>query len=238
MRGEPGNGPRCGRKAEGNVRGKNKHHIYENIVKRGMDICLAALALLLLSPLALVCALLIKLEEPGASILYRDRRNGRDGREFLVLKFRTMKNGLSGKDLTPVPGTLTRTGKVLRTLSLDEIPQFVNILRGEMSFIGPRPLPTVYYPWFSESERRRFDVRPGLTGLAQVSGRANLNWDERFVLDVRYVEGMSFVQDMRICIRTVLVVFRHEDVLIEDETENVDFDVYRKRQLEALRARP
>lgn len=220
------------------MRGENKRRIYENTVKRGLDIGLAALALLLLSPLALVCALLIKLEEPGAGVLYRDRRNGKGGREFPALKFRTMKSGLSGKDLTPVPGTLTRTGKVLRTLSLDEIPQFVNILRGEMSFIGPRPLPTAYYLWFSESERRRFDVRPGLTGLAQVSGRANLDWDERFALDARYVEGMSFAQDVRICVRTVLVVLRHEDVLIEDETENVDFDVYRKRQMEALRARP
>ncbi len=208
-----------------------KAGFYERIVKRVFDIALSIAALIILSPIALVCILAIKLDDFRGSVLFRQERNGRYGEVFSIVKFRTMKRELSGENIWATASTLTGVGKIIRLLSLDEIPQFVSILTGKMSFIGPRPLLLSYYEWFSETERRRFNVRPGLSGLSQINGRANLNWDERFALDVEYADNISFVLDVKIFFKTFGVILSHKDVLPEGDVPLEDFSEYRKKQL-------
>ena len=210
---------------------KYRAGFYERIVKRIFDIALSIAALIILSPIALICIIAIKLDDVHGSVLFKQERNGRYGEVFEIVKFRTMKRELSGENIWATASTLTRSGRIIRLLSLDEIPQFVCILTGKMSFIGPRPLLLSYYEWFSESERRRFNVRPGLTGLSQLNGRANLNWDERFALDVEYADNISFVLDVKIFFKTFGVILSHKDVIPETETPLEDFSEYRRKQL-------
>lgn len=200
------------------------------MVKRLLDIVLSAAGLVVLSPFALLCVIAIKADDMHGSVLFRQERNGKDGEVFKMAKFRTMKRQLCGVNLEPTADTLTLPGKVMRKLSLDEIPQLFHILSGKMSLIGPRPLPLNYYEWFSEAERARFNVRPGITGLSQINGGADLNWDERFATDIRYVENLSFALDLKIFLRTFLVVFTRRDV-IPDQNDNIgNFDDYRRKQ--------
>ncbi len=208
-----------------------KAGFYERVIKRVFDIALSIAALIILSPIALVCILSIKLDDIHGSVLFRQERNGRYGEVFRIVKFRTMKRELSGENIWATASTLTKPGKIIRLLSLDEIPQFISILTGKMSFIGPRPLLLSYYEWFSDTERRRFYVRPGLTGLSQINGRANLNWDERFALDVEYADNISFELDVKIFFKTFGVILSHKDVLPEGETPLEDFSEYRRKQL-------
>lgn len=150
----------------------------------------------------------------GAPVLFRQVRPGRYERPFTLLKFRTMHNtrGADGR-LLPAPQRITRLGLFLRKASLDELPQLLNVLRGDMSFVGPRPLLCAYLPFYRERERLRHSVRPGITGLAQVSGRNTLPWDERLELDARYSETMSLALDARIVLQTLLKVLRREGVI-------------------------
>ncbi len=212
---------------------KHNHRagFYERAVKRVFDIALSIAALVILSPIALVCMLAIKLDDIHGSVLFRQERNGRYGEVFKIVKFRTMKRELSGENIWATVSTLTVPGRIIRLLSLDEIPQFVSILTGKMSFIGPRPLLLSYYEWFSDTERRRFNVRPGLSGLSQINGRANLNWDERFALDVEYADNISFALDVKIFFKTFGVILSHKDVLPEGDVPLEDFSEYRKKQL-------
>jgi undecaprenyl phosphate N,N'-diacetylbacillosamine 1-phosphate transferase len=212
---------------------KNDHRagFYERIVKRVFDIALSIAALIILSPVTLICIIAIKLDDVHGSVLFKQERNGRYGEVFKIVKFRTMKQELCGENIWATASTLTKAGKIIRLLSLDEIPQFVSILTGKMSFIGPRPLLLSYYEWYSETERHRFNVRPGLTGLSQINGRANLNWDERFALDVEYADNISFLLDMKIFFKTFGVILSHKDVLPEDDTPLEDFSEYRRKQL-------
>ena len=204
--------------------------IYSTYAKRFFDIVMSFLGLIILSPVLLICMLAIKIDDIHGSVFFRQERNGRNGKVFTITKLRTMKETLSGENIAPTVDTLTGIGKALRKLSLDEIPQLKNILTGEMSLIGPRPLLLCYYEWFTETERLRFNVRPGLTGLSQIKGRAHLNWDERFALDVQYVENLSFMLDLKIFFRSFLVVFSHKDALLDD-TKIECFDEYRKKKL-------
>ena len=210
---------------------KHKAWFYDRYIKRIFDILISITGLVVLSPFALICAIAIKLEDPRGPVFFRQERNGKHGRVIKITKFRTMKSSLSGGDIVAHRNTLTRAGNVIRKLSLDEYPQFISILSGDMSLIGPRPLLLRYYEWFNATERRRFDVRPGLTGLSQINGRTNLDWDERFRLDVEYVERLSFWLDLRIFVLTFFAVFSHKGTEYDDGLEN--FDVYRKKQLEA-----
>ncbi|MGI5907288.1 MAG: sugar transferase [Christensenellales bacterium] len=210
---------------------KHKAWFYDRYIKRFFDIFISITGLVVLSPFALICAIAIKLEDPGGPVFFRQERNGKHGKVIKITKFRTMKSTLSGGDVVAHRDTLTRAGKVIRKLSLDEFPQFISILKGDMSLIGPRPLLLSYYEWFNAEERRRFDARPGLTGLSQINGRTNLNWDERFRLDVEYVERLSFGLDLKIFVLTFFAIFTHKDTEYDDKLEN--FDVYRKNQLEA-----
>jgi len=180
-----------------------------NKVRRAFDIVASALLLLAVSPLLLVAALAIVLEDRGP-VLYRQRRVGKDGEEFELLKLRTMVVGAEriGAGLAVNEGDprITRVGRLLRRLSLDELPQLWNVLRGEMSLIGPRPTLSYQVERYTPRQRRRLDVKPGITGWAQVHGRAKLPWDERIELDVWYVEHQSLWLDLQILLRTPLAL--------------------------------
>jgi lipopolysaccharide/colanic/teichoic acid biosynthesis glycosyltransferase len=180
-------------------------------LNRVADVVGASIGLALASPLLAAAAVAIKLED-GGPILYKQRRVGRDGSEFELLKLRTMVVGAehqgAGMAVNRGDARITRAGRVLRKLSLDELPQLWNVVRGEMSLIGPRPTLRYQVEKYSERQRRRLDVKPGITGWAQVNGRASLPWDERIEFDVWYVEHRSAWLDLKIVARTPLALFR------------------------------
>ena len=179
-------------------------------MKRAVDLAGAALALLLASPLLFLAALAISLDDRGP-VLYRQRRVGRHGEEFDLLKLRTMVVGAeaqgAGLAVNEGDARITRAGRVLRRLSLDELPQLWNVVRGEMSLVGPRPTLAYQVERYTPRQRRRLEVKPGITGWAQVQGRARLPWDERIELDVWYVEHRSLWLDLRILARTPVALF-------------------------------
>ena len=178
--------------------------------KRALDLMIALPALILLSPVLLLVSLLI-LVTLGRPILFTQVRPGLDGRPFRLIKFRTMSN-CGSLDGAPLPDDqrLGKIGRLLRSTSLDEVPELINVLRGDMSLVGPRPLLMEYLPLYSAEQFRRHQVRPGLTGLAQVGGRNALSWDEKFALDLRYVDQWSMALDLKILAKTVWKVgFRH-----------------------------
>jgi lipopolysaccharide/colanic/teichoic acid biosynthesis glycosyltransferase len=180
-------------------------------VNRALDVAIAGTALLLASPLLVLAALAIRLED-GGPVLYRQTRVGRDGVDFDLLKLRTMVVGAetmgAGLSVDRGDSRITRTGRLLRKLSLDELPQFWNVVRGEMSVIGPRPTLRYQVEQYDERQRHRLDVKPGITGWAQINGRASLPWADRIELDVWYVEHRSPLLDLRILARTPLALFR------------------------------
>jgi lipopolysaccharide/colanic/teichoic acid biosynthesis glycosyltransferase len=174
-------------------------------MRRALDVALAVTGLVLAAPLLLIAAIAIKLDS-GGPVIYRQRRVGRDGVEFEVLKLRTMRPGADPVGVgTPVlegDPRVTRVGAVLRRFSLDEIPNLVNVLRGELAIVGPRPTLAAQVELYTERQRRRLEVKPGITGWAQVNGRAGIPWEERIELDVWYVEHRSLALDLRILART------------------------------------
>lgn len=186
--------------------------MYQKTVKRGLDIVISLTALVLLSPVLLVTAVFVRVKL-GAPVIFRQERPGYKGKIFKLYKFRTMsdKRGPDGT-LLPDEIRLTAFGKKLRATSLDELPELWNILKGDMSLIGPRPLLTAYLPLYNDFQRQRHDVRPGLTGWAQVNGRNAISWEERFALDVYYVQHLSFLLDVRVLLRSILVVFAQKDI--------------------------
>jgi undecaprenyl phosphate N,N'-diacetylbacillosamine 1-phosphate transferase len=194
-----------------------KGGFYRRYGKRLMDIVLSLCALVLLSPLMLVVALLVRIKL-GSPVIFRQERPGLNEKIFTLYKFRTMtdERGPDGK-LLPDAVRLTRFGRWLRSTSLDELPELVNILKGDMSVVGPRPLLVQYLPLYSEHQRRRHEVRPGLTGLAQISGRNSISWEEKFDLDVRYVDSMSFLEDCRVILETVKCVVARNGISQEGE---------------------
>jgi lipopolysaccharide/colanic/teichoic acid biosynthesis glycosyltransferase len=181
------------------------------MLRRLFDIVVAGLALVVLSPILLLAMIAVRLETPGSPI-YRQRRVGKDGRQFDVLKLRTMVTGAEhlGRGLAVSEGDtrITRVGRLLRRTSLDELPNLINVLRGEMSIIGPRPTVPVQVDRYTERQRGRLAVKPGITGWAQVNGRTELPWDERIELDLWYVEHRSWRLDLEILVRTVRMVLR------------------------------
>jgi lipopolysaccharide/colanic/teichoic acid biosynthesis glycosyltransferase len=181
-------------------------------LKRLMDVVLAGVALVLFAPLMVVIALAVRCWL-GRGVLFRQVRPGLHGRPFTILKFRTMTDERDGAgNLLPDERRLTPFGRFLRSTSLDELPELVNVLRGEMSLVGPRPLLLRYLAAYTERERTRMDVRPGLTGWAQVNGRNNLGWDERLALDAWYVEHCSLGLDLKVLALTPWKVLRREHV--------------------------
>ena len=183
-----------------------KRKIYEKYVKRCFDVIFACIFLFLLSPVLLLTVLLVRIKL-GSPVIFRQSRGGLYGREFMILKFRTMadKRDSEGRPL-PDAERLTGLGSFLRRTSIDELPQLINILRGEMSFVGPRPQLAEFLPHYTEKEKLRHTVRPGLTGLAQIKGRNSIPWSERFELDVEYAESVSLLLDLKIVFLTLITL--------------------------------
>jgi len=191
---------------------KPKTGFYGRCGKRLLDIFLSALGLLLLSPILLILAILVRVFL-GSPVLFRQERPGKDGNIFRLIKFRTMTDTRDSQgNLLPDSERLTKFGAFLRSTSLDELPELFNILSGHMSLVGPRSLLVKYLPLYTERQRRRHDVRPGLTGWAQVHGRNALSWEERFELDLWYVEHMSFRTDLSILLQTVSCVLHRDGI--------------------------
>lgn len=202
--------------------------MYKRFIKRGLDFILSLAGIIVLSPVFLVLALLVRCKL-GSPVLFRQERPGKDEKIFTLCKFRTMtdKKDAAGK-LLPDSQRLTKFGKFLRAASLDELPELFNILKGDMSIIGPRPLLVSYLPYYTEEERHRHDVRPGLTGLAQVNGRNALGWEDRFAYDLEYVEKCSLLMDLKVLGMTVGKVLKRTGTLSGADQTVADFDVYRK----------
>ncbi len=207
--------------------------MYKNCIKRCLDFLLSLCGIIVLSPVLIILAVLVRVKL-GSPVLFKQKRPGKDEKIFTLCKFRTMTDARDEKGaLLPDAVRLTKFGKFLRATSLDELPELFNILKGDMSVIGPRPLLVSYLPYYTERERLRHSVRPGLTGLAQVSGRNFLDWDRRFQKDVEYVEHLTFGMDMKVLWMTVQTVLGHTDEVAEDtNAAEGNFAEIRKKQLE------
>lgn len=182
--------------------------MYKSFFKRFFDFVVAATALLVLSPVFIALVVLLKIANQGAGVFFFQQRPGKDARIFKVVKFKTMndKKDANGA-LLPDAERITPVGKFVRTTSLDELPQLINVLKGDMSLVGPRPLLVKYLPLYNDFQNRRHEVRPGITGWAQVNGRNSISWNEKFNLDIYYVEHLSLVLDIKILLLTVKKVF-------------------------------
>lgn len=208
---------------------KGSDGVYSKFIKRPMDLVLSLIAIILFSPLLLIVALLVKVKL-GGPVLFKQKRPGLNERIFNMYKFRTMtderdQNGV----LLPDEERLSRFGKILRSTSLDELPGLVNIIKGDMSIIGPRPLLTEYLPLYTKQQKKRHNVRPGLTGLAQVNGRNAISWEEKFQLDVMYVTKVSFIGDLKILLLTIKKIFIREGINFENGTSNNRFQGSKKK---------
>ena len=186
--------------------------MYNKYIKRFLDIILSLIAIIILSPVYIIVSILV-LIFMGWPILFKQPRPGKDEKIFNMYKFRTMTNKKDKKgNLLPDEQRLNKFGKFLRSTSLDELPELFCILNGSMSIIGPRPLLVQYLPYYTKEEHHRHDVRPGLTGWAQVNGRNLVNWDERFKLDLEYVNNLSFKMDFKVIFRTIKIVLKSEGI--------------------------
>lgn len=194
-------------------------------IKRFIDLFLSIILIIILSPLFLIIALLIKIDSPGP-ILYKQLRTGKNEDDFTVFKFRSMSASNDVYDFS-TEDKITKVGRVIRKTSLDELPQLFNIIKGDMSFIGPRPWVPVLNNYYTSDQKKRFQVRPGLTGLAQVSGRKDLNIIDRIAYDIKYVENISFINDVKIFLKTILVIIKNSDntrdnYTLEDEINDLE----------------
>lgn len=211
------------------VRMKHKPYgPYERFIKRPLDFCLACFALIVLSPVFLMLIIVGAIAMRGNPFFtqLRPGRIGRDGKEriFKLIKFRTMSNAKDEEgNLLPDDKRLNKYGHFCRMTSLDELPELINIIKGDMAIVGPRPLLVKYLPWYSEEQRHRHDVRPGLTGYAQAHGRNTVDWDDRFAMDVDYVSHVSFGLDCKIIIDTVKTVFKREGISSATSATMEDF---------------
>lgn len=185
---------------------------YTVVIKRIMDFCLSLIALIVLSPILLITAVMVRIKL-GSPVIFKQERPGKNEKKFRLYKFRSMSNARDENGrLLPDTVRLTKFGKILRSTSLDELPELVNILKGDMSIVGPRPLAVSYLPYYTNREKHRHDVRPGLTGLAQVNGRNSISWDDKFKYDIEYIKNLNFINDVKIILLTVKKVFVREGI--------------------------
>ncbi len=207
-----------------------RKRIYENYIKRGLDILCAVLAILFFWWVFVIVAVLVRVKL-GSPVLFTQDRPGKNGKIFRLYKFRSMtdKRDAQGK-LLPDDERLPRFGRILRSTSMDELPEVFNILRGDMSIVGPRPLLVEYLPYYTEEEMHRHDVRPGLSGWAQVHGRNATGWEERFQYDLYYVRHCSFLLDCKVILMTVGKVLKRSDVLVGKQIPAGRLDVARRDQ--------
>jgi len=224
---------------------------YSKYIKRILDFMLSLLTIAILSPLMITIAVIVYIKL-GSPVLFKQKRPGKNAKIFTLYKFRTMRDATdaNGRKLTDEQRLavianekhenknvsdaqrITKLGKILRATSLDELPELINILKGEMSIVGPRPLSTIYLPYYNAIEKHRHDVTPGLTGLAQINGRNALSWSERFAYDLEYVHNVSFRKDLYILVCTLGVVFNRKDIKQAEEKPEA-FHVVRQRELAA-----
>lgn len=201
--------------------------VYKRFVKRPMDFILSLIAIIILSPILLIIAILVRFKL-GRPILFKQERPGLNEEIFMMYKFRTMTDERDANgDLLPDAERLTRFGKMLRSTSLDELPELFNIIKGDMSIVGPRPLLIRYLPYYTEEERQRHNVRPGLTGLSQINGRNLLEWNKRLELDVQYAQNVSALQDFYIIILTLKKVVQRKDIAVGNQHILKSLDVER-----------
>ena len=191
---------------------EHKKGIYENYIKRILDIILSLVALVCLSPILLIVAILVRVKL-GSPVLFKQKRPGKDEKIFTLYKFRTMtdERDKSG-NLLPDSQRLTKFGKFLRSTSLDELPELINIIKGDMSIVGPRPQLVRDMLFMTDEQRKRHSVRQGLTGLAQVNGRNNITWEEKLNYDLEYIQKITFIGDLKIILKTVFKVFKKDDI--------------------------
>ncbi|MFA7450570.1 MAG: sugar transferase [Bacteroidales bacterium] len=203
--------------------------MYKSFFKRFFDIVLSLLGLLIISPIFLLIWLFLAIANKGAGAFFIQERPGKDERIFKVIKFKTMtdEEDASG-NLLPDAQRLTKVGKFVRSTSLDEIPQLLNVIKGDMSLIGPRPLLVQYLPLYNDSQRRRHEVRPGITGWAQVNGRNALSWEQKFAHDTWYVDHVSLSLDYKIMVRTIRKVFKREGI---NSDTNATMEVFNGNKL-------
>ena len=190
--------------------------MYKNFFKRVLDFCISLIAQICISPILLVVTVWLHFANKGAGAFFFQKRVGKNGKFFKIYKYKSMtdERDADGK-LLPDAQRLTKVGRFVRSTSIDELPQLFNVLKGEMALIGPRPLPLTYYPYYNEVEQHRHDVRPGITGWAQVNGRKNVTWPQKLAYDVEYVEKLSFMMDMKIFWLTIYKVLKRSDVGVE-----------------------
>lgn len=210
------------------------HHkpcgMYERFVKRPVDCVLAVCALVVLSPLLGLLAIMVRVKL-GSPILFKQYRPGKYEKAFCLKKFRSMTNARNEfGELLPDDKRLTKFGRILRSTSMDELPELINIIKGDMAMVGPRPLLTEYLPYYTETERIRHDVRPGLTGLAQVNGRNAISWDRKLAYDVEYVEHITFITDVKIILQTIIKIVKRSDIQVGSEFKARKFIDQRKTQ--------
>jgi lipopolysaccharide/colanic/teichoic acid biosynthesis glycosyltransferase len=218
---------------KGVIMRKEMKHIptfYEKYVKRFFDIVLSGFAILCLGWLYIVVAIVVRIRL-GSPVLFKHPRPGKNEQIFYVYKFRSMTNEKDANgQLLPDEDRLTSFGKKLRASSLDELPELFMIFTGKMSIVGPRPLEVYFLPYYNEEEHHRHDVTPGLTGLAQVNGRNNLTWEEKFQYDLEYVENISFLLDCKIILLTIVKVLKKEGITKEIGKPQLDFNIERQMQ--------
>jgi len=199
--------------------------MYKNYLKRTFDLLLSLIGFILISPVFIILWIWMTIANKGAGALFFQERPGKEEKIFKVIKFKTMseERDADGK-LLPDAERLTKVGRFVRTTSLDEIPQLLNVIKGEMSLIGPRPLRTYYLPLYNHTQKRRHEVRPGITGWAQVNGRNAISWTKKFELDVYYVDNVSFLLDLRILLLTFKKVFIREGITQEGNVTTEAFN--------------
>lgn len=206
---------------------QHKAGFYEKFVKRFLDLVLSGMALLMLSPVLLVTAILVRVKL-GSPVIFRQERPGKDEKIFRLHKFRSMSDARDENGaLLPDEVRLGHFGRILRATSIDELPELFDIFRGKMSIVGPRPLLVEYLPYYTEGERHRHDVRPGLTGLAQINGRNTLTWEQKFAYDLEYVQKISFIMDLKILLGTIGKVLNRSGVQVN--TQNSEGNLARIR---------
>ena len=200
--------------------------MYKHFFKRVLDFSISLLALIIISPILLIVTIWLHFANKGAGAFFFQERPGKDAKIFKVIKFKTMtdERDAEGK-LLPDAQRLTKGGRFVRSMSIDELPQLINVLKGDMSFIGPRPLLVKYLPYYTKEERIRHTVRPGISGWAQVNGRNTIGWDKKLAYDVEYVKNLSLLMDLRVLFKTIHNVLARTDVVLQAIP---DLDEYRK----------
>lgn len=205
--------------------------MYAKYIKRILDLILSLMALIVLMPLMIIIGILVRINL-GSPIIFKQKRPEKNEKIFTLYKFRTMtdKRDIDG-NLLPDEYRLTKFGKFLRSTSLDELPELINIIKGDMAIVGPRPLLVEYLPYYTEEEKHRHDVRPGLTGLAQVNGRNEISWEEKLKYDTEYIKEISFYSDLKIIFKTIKKTIKRKDIKMGKELQFGKLNVEREKKV-------